>query len=82
MASKSTPSLVGAPDPELKNSPIMEETDEEFDGMARENDGLDTCFFNNESFSNGEYVCSGSSELLRCESGVWIRVGACDPDNP
>jgi len=76
------PPLVGAPDPELKNSPIIEETDEEFDSLAQETEELDVCYFNNVSYDNGEYVCSGSGELLRCEGGLWIREGSCDPDNP
>lgn len=82
MASKRNPPLVGAPDPELKNSPIIEETDEEFDSMAQESEELDACFFNNVTYRNGDYVCSGSGELLRCESGLWVREGSCDQDNP
>lgn len=67
---------VGAPDPELKTSPI-------FDDEDREGLSLDTeleegyCYFNNRIYRLGDYVCSGD-ELLRCEEhGVWIREGSC-----
>lgn len=67
---------VGAPDPELKNSPI-------FDVDADDEEALDVeyesgvCYFNGQSYGIGEYVCSGD-ELLRCEErGVWIREGSC-----
>ena len=70
---------VGAPDPELKNSPI-------FDESERGSMSLDTelergfCYFNNRSYRLGEYVCSGN-ELLRCEEyGVWVREGACQEE--
>lgn len=69
---------VGAPDPELKTSPI-------FDG-SEEDPSLDqeletgVCYFNNETFTIGSYVCSGN-ELLRCEGrGTWIREGTCYTD--
>ncbi|HEX9626533.1 MAG TPA: DUF1496 domain-containing protein [Acidiferrobacterales bacterium] len=69
---------VGAPDPELRNSPIYDEM---------ERDSLDpdlaietgACYFNDRRFSLGDYVCSGD-ELLKCEErGVWVRRGSCHP---
>jgi hypothetical protein len=67
---------VGAPDPELKNSPI-------FDSMDADELSLDleletgVCYFNSQSYALGTYVCSGD-ELLRCEErGVWVREGNC-----
>ena len=65
---------VGAPDPELKNSPILE-----FESSEDENFDLDQetgiCYFNNTRYAIGQYITSGSA-LLRCsERGVWIRVG-------
>lgn len=67
---------VGAPDPELRNSPIFDESsNEELDLDMELEEGV--CFFNNETFDIGAYVCSGD-ELLRCEErGVWIREGSC-----
>ncbi|KPK71934.1 MAG: hypothetical protein AMJ84_05245 [Acidithiobacillales bacterium SM23_46] len=65
---------VGAPDPELKNSPIFDEADDESLSLDLE---LETgaCYFNNERYALGDYVLSGT-ELLRCEGrGVWVRTG-------
>jgi hypothetical protein len=67
---------VGAPDPELKNSPIFDSMD--FDELSLDLE-LETgvCYFNAESYAIGSYVCSGD-ELLRCEErGVWVREGSC-----
>ena len=72
---------VGAPDPELKNSPIAQETDEEYEVLKQEEPGEPVCFFNSKSYPNGTHVCSGDA-LLRCDYGIWVRVGSCDPDNP
>ena len=66
---------VGAPDPELKNSPIFDEG-EEADMPPRDLE-LETgaCWFNNVRYPIGQYVRSGD-EVLRCaEGGVWVRVG-------
>lgn len=72
---------VGALDPELKNSPVMEETDEETEYLAQEIEDLPACFFNGVSYPSGQYVCSGSTELLQCNKGVWVQTGTCDPEN-
>lgn len=72
---------VGAPDPELKNSLIIEETDEEFDVLAQEAAELPVCYFNGVAYRHGQHICSGT-ELLRCEGGAWVREGSCDPVNP
>ncbi len=82
MTERSTPLRVGAPDPELRSSPIMEDTDEEFEVLAQEVQDLPVCYFNNLAYANGTFVCSGSGELLRCRRGVWVREGTCDPENP
>jgi hypothetical protein len=69
---------VGAPDPELRNSPIFDGAEEEILSTDAEL-GTGLCYFNDQSYELGEYVCSGD-ELLRCESqGVWIREGSCHP---
>lgn len=72
---------VGAPDPELENSPIAAETDEDYDVLKQEVPGEATCIFNGQGYPNGTHVCSGST-LLRCDFGIWLRVGSCDPDHP
>lgn len=67
---------VGAPDPELKTSPIYDEYDE-LDLDAETETGI--CYFNNTAFDLGQYVRSGS-EILRCEGrGVWVRSGEMRP---
>jgi hypothetical protein len=72
------PPMVGAPDPELRNSPIFDETSDEFLSLDLEIES-GACYFNGESFAIGDYVCSGD-ELLHCEErGVWVRKGSCRP---
>ncbi len=67
---------VGAPDPEMRNSPIFDDSSsEDIDLDLELEEGV--CYFNNETFEIGTYVCSGN-ELLRCEGrGVWMREGSC-----
>jgi len=63
---------VGAPDPELETSPILDEDEREDiePGAASA-----FCTFNGASYRVGDYVVSGS-ELLRCEApGLWVRQG-------
>lgn len=73
---------VGDQDPELSNSPVQDEHDEQVDYDLHENvSESGFCLFNGEQFQNGTYVCSGDT-LLRCDRGVWIISGTCDPDNP
>ena len=76
MTDSSKPPKVGAPDPELKNSPIFDESDDELLSLDLElESGI--CYFNGAGYGIGQYVCSGD-ELLRCEErGVWVREGTC-----
>lgn len=79
MSQKGTVPQLGAPDPEMKNSPIFDSGDSGELSLDLEfEEG--TCYFNNQGFRLGSFVCSGD-ELLRCENkGVWIREGACEHD--
>ena len=64
---------VGAPDPELKTSPILDEEDNEelsFDAELE----APVCYFNGTAYGLGQYVLSGD-EILRCDRGVWVRRG-------
>jgi hypothetical protein len=72
---------VGAPDPELKTSPIAEENDEETEVLRQEDPGEAVCFFNNKSYKTGSYVKSGTS-ILKCVYGLWVPVSPADTDNP
>ena len=64
---------VGAPDPEKRTSPILDD-DEEFSLDLELETGA--CYFNGERFPVGSFVLSGS-ELLHCEErGLWVRRGS------
>jgi hypothetical protein len=71
---------VGAPDPELKTSPIVDES--EYDEHAASPDleiEAPVCYFNQERFALGAWVQSGD-EVLQCtERGVWVRKGEQRP---
>ncbi len=61
---------VGAPDPELKTSPIIDEYDEISLDMELE---AGACYFNDIAYSIGQYVRSGD-EVLQCQDrGTWVR---------
>lgn len=65
---------VGAPDPERKTSPILDEDEAEEPSLDLE---LETgvCYFNGAEYPLGQWVRSGS-ELLHCEGrGLWVRKG-------
>lgn len=72
---------VGAPDPELRNSPVIEESAEDFEVLGQETIEAPACYFNGADYPHQTLVCSGD-ELLRCVYGNWVRLGSCDPDNP
>jgi hypothetical protein len=72
---------VGAMDPQLRNSPIAQEFDEDSDTMLQQMPGEPVCYFNGHEFRNDVYVRSGA-QLLKCRYGVWIDAGSGDPDNP
>lgn len=82
MATPSMPVSVGAPDPEAKTSPIVEEMNEDADVVTLEAEDTGVCYFNGVAYARGDLVCTGSGELLRCEQGMWVQAGSCDPDNP
>lgn len=82
MAERIAAPSVGAPDPEKRNSMIIDESgDNERNGVDPDSVEFASCYFNDESYADASQVCSGD-ELLRCERGKWIRIGSCDPDNP
>jgi hypothetical protein len=68
---------VGAPDPERKTSPILDEYEELSLDMELE---APACYFNDVAYRQGEYVRSGS-DLLKCEGrGIWVRKGEMRPE--
>ena len=72
---------VGAQDPELRNSPIADEEDEDTDVVRQQVPGTAVCHFNGTEYGHGTYVVSGS-QVLRCHYGVWIDSGSADSRNP
>ena len=59
---------VGGPDPELRNSPIVEETDDDYEIAARTFPDEALCYFNGDAYQHDRVV--------------WPQEGSCDPDNP
>lgn len=80
MVSRQQPPQVGAPDPELKNSPIVDDAEGDEHAGSRDlelEEGL--CYFNGTTYPIGTYVLSGS-ELLQCSGrGVWVSKGEKRP---
>ncbi|WP_028865455.1 DUF1496 domain-containing protein [Psychromonas aquimarina] len=72
---------VGAQVPEMKNSPIVDDTDEEFDVLRQEVEELPCCYFNDISYTDGSYVHSGT-DVLVCSKGLWIYQSSSDIDKP
>ena len=67
---------VGAPDPELRVSPIL---DGEEEGTLDAELEAGACYFNGSSYPIGQYVRSGD-EVLQCAGrGVWVRQGEIEP---
>jgi hypothetical protein len=79
MASSAGTPDVGAIDPQLKTSPVLEQTAEEPYGPRQAVAG-DACFFNGERFATGEFVRSGPV-VLECRGGLWVEIGPADPLN-
>jgi hypothetical protein len=71
---------VGAQDPELRNSPIAEEEDEDTDVIRQQVPGEPVCWFNAAEYKHGAYVVSGT-RLLQCNRGVWVESAAEDAAN-
>jgi len=72
---------VGAPDPELKNSPIVDHSEyDDRDGLTDVELESGVCYFNGEAFAIGDTVRAGS-DLLECaQRGVWVRKGEKRPE--
>ncbi len=69
---------VGAPDPERRNSPILDDEDEELPTEIEIETGV--CYFNGVAYPLGSYVRSGNELLKAAERGVWMRVGELRTD--
>jgi hypothetical protein len=71
----------GAQDPELKNSPIAGEMDEDREFPRQNASGTGRCYFNGLAYEPGTYIRSGAV-TLRCQEGIWVEAGPGDPENP
>lgn len=74
MNDKTTEDL-GAQDPELKNSPVAWETDEDTETLRETMPEEPACYFNDAAYEHGSVIRSGTT-LLRCEYGIWIPSGS------
>lgn len=70
---KKSPEL-GAQDPELKNSPVAWESDDDTEALREEVQEVAECFFNDRAFAHDTVISTGST-LLRCDHGLWIPAG-------
>jgi len=78
MPKPDVPKVVGAPDPERKTSPILDDRsgdDEDLRFDFEPETGV--CYFNDQAYAVGEYLCSGNELLHFEERGVWVRKGPC-----
>ncbi len=64
---------LGAPIPELKNSPIFLNIEDERELIETEIPEERICYFNGESYPHGTYIKS-STTVLKCDRGAWIEV--------
>lgn len=72
---------LGAQDPELRNSPVAWEAEEETEALREQAPGGPACYFNDKPYAHGTTIKSGDS-LLRCSRGLWFPISSSDPDNP
>lgn len=72
---------LGVQDPELRNSPVAWEDDDDTDTLRQVAPVEPVCYFNGEAFADGTLVKSGTV-MLRCSEGLWVPAGPADPLNP
>ena len=65
------PTVVSVQDPELKNSPIAREGEEETETLRATLPDEPMCYFNNAEYAHGAIVVS-EGDYLRCDRGIWI----------
>lgn len=71
---------VGAPDPALATSPILDERELDEKAAARDLELEEpACVFNGVEYPIGAYVQTGDEVLLCSGRGVWIKKGDRHP---
>ena len=78
---KSESTNLGNQIPELKNSPIAWEGDEDTETLREALPSEPTCFFNDREFAHGTIV-SGDGVRLRCDRGLWVPAAPAEPGKP
>lgn len=73
MMSKEYPIKVGAPLPELENSPIISDIDEEQELIDPEIPEERMCYYSGESYPHGTYIKTGVV-VLKCDRGAWVET--------
>ena len=69
---------VGAPDPERRTSPILDE----FEELSLDTEiEAGACYFNDIAYPIGTYVLSGDELLHGEERSVWVRKGEMRADS-
>jgi len=68
---------VPAQDPDLKNSPIAWEAEEDSEALQAEAADAPVCFFNDVEYAHGSSFATHGI-ALRCDHGVWIATEAQD----
>lgn len=62
---------LGAQDPELRNSPVAWEGDEDTEALRESMPGSAVCLFNDKAYPHGALIRSGIT-VLRCDRGIWV----------
>jgi hypothetical protein len=75
------PKVLGAQDPDLKNSPVAWEGDEDTEALRETLPSEPMCYFNDREYAHGTIVVSNSVRL-RCDRGLWVPASSADPSNP
>lgn len=68
---------LGAPIPELKNSPIISNFDEERELIDMQIPEERQCYFNGNAYQHGACIKSGTV-ILQCERGAWVETEVPD----
>lgn len=71
------PINLGSPIPELKNSPVISNIEDERAMIEAQIPEERMCYFNDEIYEHGTFIKSNAI-TLECDRGVWVEVPAGD----
>jgi len=75
MTEKGSIEQVGEQDSSKKNSPILDQSEEEKSQAVAAAGTL--CWFNGQQYGPGAEICSGGTRLRCHPDGSWVRIGTC-----